>query len=76
MAKLIEPTELEKRTKIINMIARLEKDKDILLFGGTPDPELQAALDAEHEIKELLNQKPNEIRTINQTESAISAIIA
>lgn len=36
----------------------LKNNKDILLFGGTPDPELKAALAIEKKLYEFIKQTP------------------
>ncbi|MCB9030135.1 MAG: FliI/YscN family ATPase [Deltaproteobacteria bacterium] len=74
VGKLVAPSSLKKRADIIKMIARLEKDKDILLFGGTPDAELQAALDAEKSINQILNQSPYEHINQEELEAKITQI--
>lgn len=46
------------------MLSRLKRDREILLLGGTPDPELQAALMLESHLERLLNQRPSEDREL------------
>lgn len=43
-------------SRIRQMISRLNRDRDILAFGGTPDPELSAFISCEPELHTLLNQ--------------------
>lgn len=57
----LHPNEYIQKTELIrSLLARLKKDKDILLFGGTPDAELKAAMELEENLKRLLNQRPHE----------------
>ena len=44
------------RQQFLNALARLDRDRDLVLFGGTPDPELEQILKAEPSINSFLNQ--------------------
>jgi len=45
---------------LLMAIAKLKREKDLILLGGTPDKILKAALSIEDELKALLNQRPHE----------------
>lgn len=49
------------RNEALRLLERLERDRDIVLFGGTPDSELKRALEIEPRILTLRNQRLNEI---------------
>ena len=52
---------------IITILAKLNRDKDILLFGGTPDNELKAALAVEQDLKTLMTQRPEQRGNYQET---------
>ena len=52
---------------IQELLARLKRDRDIILFGGTPDRELQAALTIWNRLKTLLSQRPQENRPAEES---------
>ena len=52
---------------LIRMLARLKKDRDILLFGGIPDHELQVFLTYEDHLIKLLTQASGESVSLKQT---------
>ncbi|MCB0318652.1 MAG: FliI/YscN family ATPase [Bdellovibrionales bacterium] len=49
------------------IFTRLLKDKELLAFGGTPDPELEAALKVEHQLRKFLSQTSQEVRSIDRS---------
>jgi FliI/YscN family ATPase len=55
--KLLTTEEEAVRTLLVTLADRLRRDRDIMLLGGTPDPELQAALQAERDFESLILQK-------------------
>jgi flagellum-specific ATP synthase len=59
---------------VLKIINRLERDKDILLFGGEPDRELAAAFSCQTMIADLLNQRPHECVKLSETEKLISTL--
>lgn len=61
---------LEARDTVLAIMARLRKDKDMLIFGGVPDPELKAALHLEQPLLDFLNQAQNEKCSLQTTLSA------
>ncbi len=74
MNRLNDPEYLYKTEIIRTMLNRLRKDRDLLLFGGTPDKELSAALELENELKAVLNQPSLENRPAKFTREKLSAI--
>lgn len=46
----------EQRDLICKLLARLKKDKELVLLGGSPDKELSVALQMEEDLKEFLSQ--------------------
>ncbi len=65
--KLYDPAYQRIRQTIISILARLRRDRDIVLMGGTPDPELAAALRVEPELMRFLNQAPNDTALLPQS---------
>ncbi len=51
---LCSPAELEDSRALLQALAALKRDKDALLFGGTPDPALAASLAIETELMNFL----------------------
>lgn len=57
---LHSPQYLEQARLVKRILSRLKRDRDILLLGGTPDAELEAALKIEPRINAFLKQRPDE----------------
>lgn len=53
-------------SEALKLLARIKKDKDILLLGGTPDPELQRAIDLEPKLIKFLSQGVSEALPANK----------
>ena len=62
------------RARIVSMLARLKKDRDLVLLGGTPDEELSLAMKMENEIVEFLNQDIAEHCSLGRTREALIRI--
>lgn len=56
LPRLHEPDYTKAVETILCLMGRLRKDKDLLLFGGTPDAQLKIALELEPALLGLLNQ--------------------
>lgn len=75
MPKIISNEQQRLISKIQAILARLDKDRDILIFGATPDAELSASLKVEEQLKALLNQSPLErANPVLQTELMLSIV--
>ncbi len=61
---------------VVRLMGRIKKDKDLVLLGGTPDPELKAALELEPELVACLTQRPNERWSMAQTRQMLVALAA
>lgn len=61
MTRLHSTDELSKRELLIQVLARLKRDRDLILLGATPDRELSAALKIQSELISFLKQTSNEI---------------
>lgn len=59
-------------TTVLLMLSRLSRDRDILLLGGSADPELRAALTLEAEIRSVFTQSPDDCSNLEQTLRAVS----
>jgi len=63
------------RAVILRSILRLERDRELVLFGGTPDPELARIIGAEHILNEFLSatgySSENLTKLLNSLLSAI-----
>lgn len=66
--------ELEDVTAVRAALARLKKDKDLLLFGGTPDEELGRYLAIEPELRTFLCQTPAECISMSETRWILKAL--
>jgi FliI/YscN family ATPase len=51
---------LAQRNTIKRLVARLKKDKDLVMLGGEADPELRACLELEPLLEKLLTQTPHQ----------------
>jgi len=60
MPRVRSAEELGAAEQIRKALSRLRKDKDMLLFGATPDPELKRLLELEPRLLSFLNQGPRE----------------
>lgn len=49
------------RDEVLKLLERLERDRDIVLFGGTPDYELKRAIELEPKLTALRTQNLNEV---------------
>jgi flagellar biosynthesis/type III secretory pathway ATPase len=74
LTKLHSQSELESIQKIVKMIARLKREKDFLLFGGTPDTELRKMLELEQVLHSFLNQRPREHSSMFETNQQIKQL--
>ena len=72
--KLVMPEFEDSRQQILKMIARLAKDKDILLLGGIPDPELQTCIEMESHLSEFLKQTMQENFELNLSLEAATVL--
>lgn len=61
--------------KIRSVLARLRKDKELLLLGGTPDAELQAALQIEPALYAFLSQGISERDSVENTLAAAKKLM-
>lgn len=61
---------------ITHAISRLLKDRQILLLGGTPDPELQRIIQHQPDIIHTLQQSLTESYTLGQTDAEIARVAA
>lgn len=59
-SRLHTRSELDDARVVRKAWSSLKRDKDILMFGGTPDPELRAALAIEDSLKAFLSQAPGD----------------
>ena len=75
MGKLCSAEELQHIRLATKVLARLKRDKDVLLLGGSPDAELQTALDLEPRLHALLNQMPLEQRDLTQDRTSLAKIV-
>ncbi len=55
-------------------ITRLQKDRDIVMFGGTPDEALACALAHESELRSLQRQKVNETVSVEESTTQLLAL--
>lgn len=65
--KILDNNTQAARMVLLRAISRLEKDKDLILLGGTPDPELALFIKEENAIRDFLTQSVN--NKISLTES-------
>ena len=61
-------------SKLRTALARIEKDSDVILMGGKPDAELSAAFKVMGQLKEILNQSPDEYRATEEVFEKIQAV--
>ncbi len=56
LLQLRSPEDLQKVNQVLSLLGKLKREKELLLFGGVADQELQAALQVEADLTALLNQ--------------------
>jgi FliI/YscN family ATPase len=61
MTKFVTPQEMQQRSLVAQIFARLRRERDILLLGGTPDKALQAMLTIEPQLRRFLSQSISEV---------------
>jgi len=54
--RLVSPEHKRAATRFRKLSSRLERDRDLVMLGGTPDPELAEAFSSESRLSEFLNQ--------------------
>lgn len=64
----------EMRDVVKRAAARLEQDRELLLFGAAPDQELSAATRAEPELRALIHQEPHETVPMAESREALSRV--
>jgi len=74
LPRLHSPEYLSTIQTITRILSRLKRDRDILLFGGTPDHELKAALECEQELLGLITQKPGETTAFHLLAEKLTAL--
>ncbi len=60
-SRLLSASAQRARAGAIALLAKLKRDRDIVLLGGTADKALQAALDLEPELKRFMGQRCHEV---------------
>lgn len=77
--KILSPHEQLERRKIVSMLGRLERDRDIMLLGGTPDTELETLLKLEPRLRALCHQeipeRVNQCERVKEIKSLLAAVI-
>ena len=58
-------------SKLKKLLQRIERDKDLILLGGSPDPELKEALLLERKISQFRNQGINDCFSISDSQSCL-----
>lgn len=76
MGRLRSERSLSNAQVVREILSRLKRDRDLLLFGGTPDAPLKAALEAEASLVAALTQRPTERRRLEDVERCLSEIVA
>lgn len=71
MSALNTPDHMEAVEAIVALAARLKKDRDLLLFGGKADPELELALESETNLRALLHQRLDDAPSPEETRRQI-----
>jgi type III secretion protein N (ATPase) len=73
---LSSTAELSAQTSVRTAIARLWKEKDMLMFGGTADESLKHLLSLEPTLNAFLAQNPHESIPLEQTKQQLGALAA
>jgi flagellum-specific ATP synthase len=76
MSRVRSGDELAAANSLRKALARLRKDKDLLLFGGTPDGELKRFLDAEPKLTAFLSQSPKDFVRIEEASRQLEGLRA
>jgi FliI/YscN family ATPase len=71
---LLSSTELSERAKLLTVLGRLERDRDLALLGGTIDPELKHYLNKERAIDTFLTQERGMTRDRNTSQKALEEL--
>jgi flagellum-specific ATP synthase len=74
--QLHAPARLAEIEALRGIIAKLKHNRDILLFGGKPDKELEAALQVEPKIKAFLSQSLASCSPAHKTWEEVSALLS
>jgi len=76
MSRLRSAKALEIAQTVREVLSRLKRDRDLILFGGTPDAALKAALDIEGRLIAALTQRPDEAHTVQHTDTVLAKLAA
>lgn len=71
---LFSADQQQTREVLIRIAARISRDRDLVLLGGTPDPELRAALTCEAALCSALNQKVDEKSLLEDTIACLAEL--
>ena len=74
MPDLVDPTLMQAAELVRRAIARLQRERDLVLLGGTADAELTHLIKLEPNIRASLNQALNQSRTLEQSRENIIAL--
>ncbi|NDC36454.1 MAG: hypothetical protein EBZ48_00185, partial [Proteobacteria bacterium] len=74
ISRLRSSGSLDVAQTVREIMGRLKRDRDLLLFGGTPDVSLKAALALEGRLAAALTQRPEESRSLQTTDAALAEI--
>lgn len=75
LAHRIQGSELRSHANILRgILAKLKRDKDILLLGGTPDSELKACLHVEKSVYSFLHQEPGSLTDLAKIQKELEVI--
>jgi type III secretion protein N (ATPase) len=74
ISRLRSSNGLEVAQIVREILSRLKRDRDLILFGGTPDVALKAALALEAKLLKALTQRPSESRTLQSTDALLRDI--
>jgi len=72
--RLLRPEEQKTAATVIAAIARLLHDRDIVRFGGVPDPVLASALKCESQICRFMHQERGDPSALDSTRAAIGEL--
>jgi len=72
--KLLTKESIASARTVRRLIARLAQDRDLILMGGNPDPELALALDMEDEIKSFLFQGSEDAYKLSDSLEALDKL--
>jgi FliI/YscN family ATPase len=73
--RLLSDADLQQLQAGIQLVGKLQREKDFMLLGGTPDAELEAAVSLEGALQRLLSQSPDSCHSLTDARQELKSLL-